>query len=144
MPRYNPEMKSAILRAAIVARAARKKWADALQDAKEVGYEGSVQSLVKMIRAGNNKKRPRRTVVASAPEGPAGPFAAPRRKSGRPKGSKNAVKRAPERVISVAVNDADLAGIEAIVERMVEQRVGAAVAKAVKALGAAKYELRNL
>ena len=141
MPRPSPEMKSAILRAAIAARGTGKKWSEAHQAAKEAGYGGSLQGIVKMIRGGNRK--PKRGRKPSAPTAPA---PAAKRKLGRPKGSKNAVKRGPgrPRATAVAGNGAGLAGIEAIVERMVEQRVRATVARAVKALEAAAGELRGL
>ena len=47
------------------------------------------------------------------------------------------------RAAAVTGNGAGLAGIEAIVEQMVEQRVRATVARAVKALEGAVGELRG-
>ena len=141
MPRYTPETKSAILRAAIAARGAGKKWLEAHQAAREAGYAGSLQGIVKMIRGSNRKaKRGRKPSVAAKQAAPE------KRKPGRPKGSKNAVKRWPgrPRAAVVAVNGAGLAGIEAIVKRMVEQRVRTAVSRSVKALETAAGELREL
>jgi hypothetical protein len=157
MPRYSPEMKSAILRAAIAARGAGKKWSEAHEAAKEAGYGGSLQGIVKMIRGGNRKaKRGRKPSASAEPVvAPAAPKRKPgrpkaskiaKRKPGRPKGSKNAVRRGPGRPKAVAVvaNGAGLAGIEAIVKRMVEQRVMATVGRAIASLEAAAKELKSL
>jgi hypothetical protein len=133
---YTAAQKAAILEAVKTGRKAGKKWPEILAAATEAGYKGGLQYLMKFAHMGGAVRRRRRGKPAAAAKG----------KPGRPKGSKKAVKRGPgrPRAITVAVNGAGLAGIEAIVERMVEQRVRAAVARAVKALEGAAKELQSL
>ena len=141
MPRpspYTAKQKAAILEAVKSGRKAGKKWPEILAAATEAGYKGGLQYLMKMARK-EGAVRGRRRWHAT-------PAATAKPKPGRPKGSKNAVRRGPGRPKAAAVdgNGAGLAGIEAIVERMVEQRVRATVARAVKALEAAAGELKGL
>ena len=140
MPRpspYTATQKAAILDAVKTGRKTGKKWPEILEAAKSEGFKSSLQYLMKFARASGAVRRRRGSAAAAA--SPAN------RKPGRPKGSKNAVKRGPGRPKSVVSSKgAGLSGIEAIVERMVEQRVSATVARAVKALEAAAGELRKL
>jgi hypothetical protein len=121
---YTDAQKSAILEAV----KAGKKWPEIHAAATEAGYKGGLQYLIKFAHKGGAVRRRRKSSVAAA--------TAPIHKPGRPKGSKNAVRRGPGRpkAIPVAGNGAGLADIEAIVERTVEQRVRATVARAVRAL----------
>lgn len=139
MPRTSPytdAQKSAILEAVNSARKTGS-WLDALKAAQDAGFKGGLQYLMKF--AGGSKRHGRKPSKAEAP-------VAAKKKLGRPKGSKNAVKRGPgmPKTPVVAGNGAGLAGIEAIVERMVEQRVGAKIGAAVRALERAAGELRGL
>ena len=54
MPRkvYDPKLRSAFMQAAIAARDADKSWREAYDAAKEEGYTGSLQGIVKMVRGG--------------------------------------------------------------------------------------------
>lgn len=144
MPRLSPytdAQKSAILEAVKSGRKAGKKWPEILEAAKAMGFKSGLPYLMQFARAARAIRRRR-----SATPDKAAPEVAAAKKPGRPKGSKNAVKRSPgrPRPVTVSGNGAGLAGIEAIVERMVEERVGAAVAKAVTALEAAVGELKEL
>ncbi len=139
MPRtsaYTDAQKSAILEAV---KAARKtgSWPDALKAAQEAGYKGQLQYLMKF--AGGKKQRGQKAVKATAP-------VASKKKAGRPKGSKNAVKKGSGRPTGAvaAINGVGLDGIEAIVSRMVEERVGAKIGAAVKTLEQTVEELKSL
>jgi hypothetical protein len=136
MPRpspYTAKQKTAILEAVKTGRKSEKKWPEILAAVTEAGYKGGLQYLMKLARKEGAVRRRRRAAPAAK---------AAKRKLGRPKGSRNAVRRGPGRPRAAAVsgNGAGLADIEAMVERMVEQRVRATVARAVKAL----EELRAL
>jgi len=144
MPRpspYTDAQKSAIIEAVKSGRKDGKKWPEILRAATESGFKGGLQYLKQFARAAGAVRRRR-----SAKPGKVAPAVAAKKKPGRPKGSKNASKRGPSRTkaAAIGVNGAGLSGIEAIVERMVEERVGAAVARAVKALEAAAGELRGI
>ena len=144
MPRpspYSAKQKSAILEAVKSGRKAGKKWSEIFETAKAEGFKGGLQYLVKMSRSAGAVRRRRKSSVATAPAATAA-----KRGPGRPKASKNAVKRGPgrPRAAAVAGNGSGLAGIEAIVKRMVEQRVRATVERAVRALEAAKGELSGM
>jgi len=140
MPRpspYTDKQKAAIIEAVKSSRKSGKKWSEILAAATGAGYKGGLQYLMKLARGSGAVRRRRKgnAVATAAP-------AVAAKRPGRPKGSKNAVKRGPgrPRAVAVAGNGAGLAGFEAIVE----QRVRATVARAVKALEAATGELRAL
>ena len=137
---YTDKQKSAILDAVKSGRKAGKKWPEILETAKSEGFKGSLQYLMKFAHKGGAVRRRRKSSVAVAK-----PATMAKRKPGRPKGSTSAVRRGSGRpkVAAVVGNGAGLAGIEAIVKWMVEQRVRATVARAVRVLEVAKGELRG-
>ncbi len=146
MPRTSPytdEQKSAIIEAVKTARKTGS-WPDALKAAKDAGYKGQLQYLMKF--AGGKKQQKSSKAVKPAAPGKAEAPVAAKKKAGRPKGSKNAVKKGPGRPkgAATAMNVAGLDGIEAIVSRMVEQQVGAKIGAAVKALEQTVEELKTL
>jgi hypothetical protein len=116
--RYNPKTKAAILEAATAARRARKTWKQAFEAAKEAGYTGSVQALVKMMRAAG-KVRGRRG-----------------RKAGRgPVAALVLVKRGPGRPAKAT---AGLGSIESMINKLVKEQVNGALDKAIAVLEKAK------
>ena len=123
--RYSPKMKSAIMSAAIAVRGAGKKWTEAFQAAKGAGYRGSLQGIVKMIRAGNRKKIVRKP-VATKPAAKRGP--------GRPKGSGKRWGRPALHAVSAN----GIGQIQAAVERIVAERVRGAIDRAIAALESAR------
>jgi hypothetical protein len=120
--RYTAAMKSAIMSAAIAARGAGKKWTEALRAAVEKGYRGSLQGIVKMIRASNRKKHSKPAAKVGRPKG----------KIGRPKGSGKRLGRPSMKAI--AVNG--FGSIQAAVDRIVKERVRGALDRAIAALKA--------
>jgi len=112
---YTEGQKTAILDAV---KAARKTgtWPDALKAAKEAGFKGKLPYLMKFAGGGTRKGK---------------------RRMGRPKGSKTP----PAAAIR---NGSGLGAIDQIVERMVEQRVGVAVSRAVASLERAAKALKSL
>ena len=124
---YSESQKATILEAV---KSARKTgtWGDALKAAHASGFKGGLPYLQKF--AGGGKRRGK--LKASKTGG----------KLGRPKGSKNVVKRGmPARG---AVAGAGLGQIDAVVRRMVEERVSISIGRAVKALEVAAAELKAL
>ena len=129
--RYSPAAKAAIMRAAILARGTGT-WAEAHKAAKNAGYRGSVQGIVKMLRASNRKKHPRKVAVKQAavkrsPGRPKGSVI--KRGSGRPKGTG---KRLGRPLKTVSVNG--MGSIQAVVDRIVRERVSAALDRAIAVL----------
>jgi hypothetical protein len=124
--RYSPAIKSKIMSAAIAARGAGKKWSEALQAAKAVGYRGSLQGIVKMIRAGNRKKIVRKPAAVKP--------AVTKRGPGRPKGIGKRLGRPPMKTVSVN----GLGSIQAAVDRIVQERVNAALSRAIAVLETAR------
>jgi hypothetical protein len=120
--RYTASMKSAIMSAAIAARGAGKKWTEALRAAVEKGYRGSLQGIVKMIRASNRKKHSKPAAKVDRPKG----------KIGRPKGSGKRLGRPPMKAVSVN----GFGSIQAAVDRIVRERVRGALDRAIAALKA--------
>ena len=137
---YTDKQKAAILEAVKSSRKSGKKWPEVYEAAKAEGFKGGLPYLVKMSRAAGvvRGRRGRKPVRSAAP-------VAAKRKPGRPKGSSKVATRRPGRPKgSVSTNGAGLSGIESIVKRMVEQRVNAAVSRAVAALETAARELHAL
>ena len=95
--RYDPQTKAAIIEAALAARKDGKTWAEAFQAGKEAGYDGSRLGLEQMVRKVGGKKPGRR---------------------GRPPGSKNK---------SSVTAGADVSSIGALIEKIVQDRVRAAL-----------------
>jgi hypothetical protein len=112
---YEPKVKASILAAASAARSAGKPWAVAFSAAREAGYNGSLQGIMQMLRG--LKKKP----------GKAG------RRPGRKPGRKPmaVVTRGPGRQLKV---NTETGGIEALVAKVVKERVGAILEKAIAAL----------
>jgi hypothetical protein len=103
---YDDATKAAILKAAVEARAAGKTWPQALEDAKAAGYKGGVVSLMLYVRAASKgKRKPGR----------------PAKKRGRP-------------AKAAAAPAAQVGSIEALIDRIVEERVGAALEQAIAVL----------
>jgi hypothetical protein len=123
---YSEEQKKAFVDAVKNGRKADASWAEILDAAKTQGFKGSLPYLKKMAATGGAIKSGGRR--------------------GRPKGSKNAVKRGRPAgsTVRVASNGANLSDIEAIVSRMVEERVAVAMKRAVTTLERATKELQNL
>ena len=64
--RYSTKVKATILQAATGARGQGKTWADAYAAAKDAGYKGSVQGIVKLLRASKKKiGKPATTAMAA-------------------------------------------------------------------------------
>jgi hypothetical protein len=106
---YDPQTKAAILAAATEARAAGKPWSVAFSAAREAGYKGSLQGITHLLM--NAKK-------------PAG-------KRGRKPGPKAAVKVTSGRPLKVA---AGTDSIEAMVDKLVRERVSSILNKAIATL----------
>ena len=131
---YTDAQKAAILDAVKTARKTGT-WPDALKAAEGAGFKGGLQYLMKFV-SGGAKRRGRKAAAKTV--------SAKGKKLGRPKGSKNAVKRGPGRPKASGAAGAGLGAIDSIVEKMVEQRVAAAMDRAVKALETAAAELKAL
>lgn len=116
---YDEQTRTAIVTAAVGARKGGKSWNDALDAAKEAGYKGKLQYLVKMVRGSG-----------------AGGIRTRGRKRGRPAG-KTAAKATNGRT-------AGLGSIESIVNTMVEERIRKSIDSAVSALEGATRELKRL
>ena len=112
MPRklYDPKTKAAFLNAARKARRAGKTWAQAHADAKAAGYQGNAISLYQMLRAKSKKAGKKAGKRRGRKPGPKG-------KVGRPKG---------------------VGSIEAMIDRLVRERVNAVLDKAIAVLVKAK------
>jgi hypothetical protein len=112
MPRvtYAAETKAALMRAVTTARKSGKSWKDAHEAAVAVGYKGSLQGIVKLMRSMSGGKRK------------------PGRKPGRPAGRKNGVKLAP--------NGTD---ISTLIDSLVDARINAALDKAIQVLRSARH-----
>ena len=125
---YDDKQKAAILAAVASGRKSGKKWPEVLKAAEAEGYKGGLAYLMKLSRApGAIKGRRRRGRV------------------GRPKGSRNAVKRGPGWPKGAAsTSGVGLSQIDAIVAGMVEQRVRSAIGQAIKALDLAAETLKKL
>jgi hypothetical protein len=124
MPRefYKPAVKAAIISAVQEARKAKKTWAEAHAAAMEAGFKGRVQNLMRMInRAGVKvaKRRGRKPgrKPAAAPIQKRGPGRPRKAKVGRPKG---------------------VGSIEAMIERLVIERVRGVLDRAIAVLERAK------
>ena len=92
---YDEATKTAIVSAALEARKAGKKWAEALQAAKEAGYRGKLISLVGFVK------------------------------------SPGQVGRKPGRPAKKAQAEGGLESIQEVIERLVKERVRAALDKAI-------------
>jgi hypothetical protein len=123
--RYSPKVKAKFIAAASAARSAGKPWAVAFSAAREAGYKGSLQGITKLLRdAGKTGKA-------------AGKAAGKRR--GRKPGRKPmaVVTRGSGRPLNV---NTETGGIEALVAKVVKDRVGAILEKAIAMLEQAKGE----
>lgn len=120
MPRvsYDDAQREAIIKAATEARAADKTWQEAHVAAKAAGYAGSLQGIIKLIRALEDRK------------GKSG------RKPGRPAGSKNAKRKAP--LAAVAAIGRESSDIASLVNNLVKARINDALDKAIAVLQHAK------
>jgi len=106
--RYKPQIKAAIVAAAVAARKAGKTWAEAFLAGKEAGYRGSLAGLEQLVRYASRKK--------------------PRRR-GRPPGSKNKAPRAAGGIPGVG------ALIEKIVQDRVRAALDGVIAGLKRTLG---------
>ena len=107
---YDPKVKAAFMAAARDARAAGKGWAEAHQAAKAAGYGGSVSGLVQQFIANKGKKKAKPAPVKAVK-----------------------VVAAPK----AAKSPSGLGSLEAAIDRIVAERVEAAIGKAIEALRAA-------
>jgi hypothetical protein len=103
---YSPKTRTAILDAVRQARAQKKSWKDAHTAAKAAGYKGGLPAIIKMVRMESGK----------------GP--------GRPKGAGRRPGRPPGR--SASVNG--VGSINAIVDKIVKDRVRIAIQRAIAVL----------
>ena len=113
--RYDPKTKAAITAAAASARSKGKTWEGAHAAAKEAGYKGSVQGLIKMIGAAKKKSQKAKSGAKAAPISIA----------------KAAVKP------SSPANSAAAEGydpVHAMIDQIVKQKVKAVVEKAIAEL----------
>jgi len=134
MPRKSPytdATKTAILEAVKTARKTGT-WTDALKAAKDKGYKGSLQYLMKFV--GGGKKKGKAKAAAKA---------APAKKIGRPKGSLNA-KLGRSKKVALPTTKEGLVAIDGIVEKMVAKQVGATLSRAVQLLEHVTAELKSL
>jgi len=67
---YKPNVKAAILKAAVNARKAGKKWPEALQAAKAAAYRGGLVSLI-LFGKGKRKRARRAAAKATTAKAPA-------------------------------------------------------------------------
>jgi hypothetical protein len=104
MKRYDPATKAAIVEAASAARKAGRSWSEAFQAAQAAGYGGSQHGLEQMVRKAGGRKPGRR---------------------GRPPGSKNKPRGAV---------GGEFPSIGAMIEKTVQERVRAALDRAIAAL----------
>jgi hypothetical protein len=121
---YSENTKAAIIKAVLDARSANKSWNDAHAIAKKEGYKGNVRCLYKLIIAKKkaSKKRGRPAKVKAVATTGLGTVTVRAKKRGR-----------PAKVVTT-----NLDSVEAIVRRVVQQRVDAALDKAIAALKAMK------
>lgn len=119
MPRvfYDQNKKESIVKAAMDARAANKTWKEAHDAAKEVGYEGSLQGIIKLMRAMEKRK------------GKTG------RRPGRPAGSKNGIKKL---TLELPASVHDSSDIASLVNNLVKARINEALDRAIAVLESAK------
>ena len=124
---YDDQTKAAIIQAAVDARKEGKQWGEALSAAKNAGYKGGQQYLVKMIRgsgaSGAIKARGKR-----------------RGKPGRPSGAKR--RGRPAKATKAA--GSGLGAIQGIVDKMVAARIATVLQEAVATLESAAKELNAL
>ena len=120
---YDDKTKAAIIQAAVDARKDGKQWGDALSAAKEAGYTGGQQYLVKMIRG-------------SGASGAIKPRGKGRGKLGRLVGTK---RGRPGKT-----HGSGLGSIQTIVDKMVAARIATVLNEAVATLESAAKDLRAL
>ena len=123
MPRkiYAKEIKAAFLSAAISARGQGKTWNEALAAAKEAGYTGSRQGIVKMIRSTREAK---------------GKAAGRRRKRvGRPRGKRLG---RPPGVRKAVVGGGHYEPIQTMIDQLVKERVRGVLDRAIAELQKAR------
>ncbi|MEI6233200.1 MAG: hypothetical protein WCT04_09115 [Planctomycetota bacterium] len=118
MPRgsYSPDLKDKIVQAAIKARADHKTWAQAHKAATDLGYAGSLQGIIKLMRAYEK----RQTSVVRRP--------------GRPAGSKNSMKVS---AIDLSTTGLDSA-IASLVSNVANKRINEALDRAIAILQSMK------
>lgn len=139
MPRRSPyteEQKVNILEAVKSGGKAEKTWPEILIAATEVGYRGGLHYLMKMASNAGAVRRKRKSGKVAKP------VVVAKGKRGRPRESKNSVKRGA-RIPNVAAGTG-LGEIDKIVATMVEQRVAKAISRAVASVEQATNALRNL
>jgi hypothetical protein len=133
---YSDEQRAAFVTAIKNGRAAKAPWNEILDAVKTQGYKGSLQYLQKMgstsgaVKAGGKRGRPKGSKNVARPTA----------KHGRPAGSG---KRGRPKELT-ARNGARLGDIESIVEKMVSEKISAAMARAVATLEEAASLLRKL
>jgi hypothetical protein len=135
MPRefYKPAVKAAIISAVQEARKAKKTWAEAYAAAKEAGFKGRVQNLMRMVkRAGvevsrRRGRKPGRKPIKAPTQAKRGP--------GRPPKA----KRGPGRPPKVKVGrPTGLGSVESMISKLVAQRVNGVLDNAIAVLQAAR------
>ena len=119
MPRefYDNGKKEEIVKTAMDARAANKTWKQAHDAAAAIGYKGSLQGIIKLIRATEKRK------------GKTG------RKPGRPAGSKNVAKPFAG---ALPAGSPDASVIAGMVDELVKKRINDAIDRAIAALEGAR------
>ena len=119
MPRefYDEAKKQEIVKAAVDARALNKTWKQAHDAAASIGYKGSLQGIIKLIRATEKRK------------GKTG------RRPGRPAGSKNVLKSFAANLPGGSPDSSLIAGM---VDELVKKRINDAIDRAIAVLESAK------
>jgi hypothetical protein len=122
MPRvfYEPSTKEAIINAAAEARKADKTWQDAHTAAKAAGYQGSLQGIIKLMRAVDGRG------------------GKPGRKPGRPAGSRGPGR--PRKAVAAAASTggSNSGDIASLVNNLVKARINEALDRAIASLQGAK------
>jgi len=119
---YSPDDIEGFKTAVRSGRAAGESWSDVFKAVQKMGFKSSIGYLQQLTNTNNGSKRKKRM--------------------GRPKGSKN--KASVSMAVKARSHSESLSGIEAIVNRMVAERLNSKVKKAIEALKTGTAQLKSL
>jgi hypothetical protein len=132
MKRYGKAEKAQIIQAASSVRAKAGTWAEAFEAAKSAGYRGTISGLNQMVRNAFGKKTPPKPVAPTKG-----------RLRGRKPGPKPVVlvvKRGPGRPRKNPLAVEGFSSIQALVAKVVRERVAGVLDGAIEILQQAKGE----